>query len=244
MSHILATYTTGGASFNFGGVVMSQSQASSVIRPLESVRERVKQRLMQVPEYRAFLAMEKPIGEVENIPDLVAHLQTAQQKILERLAVTKEYQALLTVEKAIQDLSQVLEVVGDDGNRDDEPSPSKGVSANEESADIASPPVPEPQHPIEETAAAAIATTPTVAADEIPAATLEAPSQDAAKLVSSVETADEQGGKPTVHLSTLGLVEEWRLTAMVRESFSTSGGDEGDLYAGEGSTEADRAKVA
>jgi hypothetical protein len=112
---------------------MSQSQTSTVIRSLETVQERVKQRLTKVPEYRAFLAIEKPMMEVAHIPDLHAHLETAKQKILERLTLTREYQALLTVEKAIKEISEVLEVVGDDGNVDvapiAAPAPRVGLAA-------------------------------------------------------------------------------------------------------------------
>jgi hypothetical protein len=100
---------------------MSQSQTSNVIQSLENVRERVKQRLTKVAEYRAFLAIEKPIAEVADIPDLRAHLETAKEKILDRLKQTREYQALLTVEKAIKEISEVLEVVGDDGHPDAAP---------------------------------------------------------------------------------------------------------------------------
>jgi hypothetical protein len=91
------------------------SQMSNAIQSLEIVRERVKQRLASVPEYRAFLAIDRPMAEIANIPDLLAHLETAKQKILERLKLTREYQALLTVEKAIKEISEVLEIVGDDG---------------------------------------------------------------------------------------------------------------------------------
>lgn len=103
---------------------MSQSQTSSVIRSLENVRERVKQRLAKVAEYRAFLAIETPMAEVAHIPDLHAHLESARQKILERLALTREYQGLLTVEKAIKEIAEVLDVVGDDGSDDAVAAPS------------------------------------------------------------------------------------------------------------------------
>jgi hypothetical protein len=73
-------------------------------------------------------------------------------------------------------------------------------------------------------------------------------SHDVTELAGSVEAAGGQGGKsishPTAHLSTLGLVEEWRLTAMVRESFSASGDNEDALFAGEGGAAAEKAKVA
>ena len=100
---------------------MSQSQTSGLIRSLENVRDRVKQRLTKVPEYRAFLAIEKPMAEVADIPDLLAHLEAAKQKILEHLTLRREYQALLTVEKAIKDISEVLELVGDDESFDAAP---------------------------------------------------------------------------------------------------------------------------
>jgi hypothetical protein len=100
---------------------MSQSQTSGVIRSLENVRDRVKQRLTKVPAYRAFLAIETPMAEVADIPDLLAHLEAAKQKILEHLMLSCEYQALLTVEKAIKDISGVLEIVGDDASFDAAP---------------------------------------------------------------------------------------------------------------------------
>jgi hypothetical protein len=97
---------------------MSQSQTSNVIRSLENVRERVKQRLTKVPEYRAFLAIDKPMAEVADIPDLLPPLETAKQKILDRLKLTVEYQALLTVDNAIKEISGVLEIVGEETSLD------------------------------------------------------------------------------------------------------------------------------
>ena len=111
---------------------MSHSQLSSVIHSLQTVRDKVKLRLMKVPEYRALLAMETPIAEVADIPELVAHLQTAKLNILERLTTTQEYRALLTVEKAIRDISEVLDVVGDDATAEAAPAASQKSVAEEE----------------------------------------------------------------------------------------------------------------
>jgi hypothetical protein len=97
---------------------MSPSQASNVIRSLENVRERVTQRLANVPEYRAFLAMDKPMAEVADIPELLPHLEAAKQKVLDRLKLRAEYQALLTVDNAIKEISDVLEVIGEDAAAD------------------------------------------------------------------------------------------------------------------------------
>ena len=192
------------------------------------------------------------MAELADISDLLIHLQTAQDKILERLAATKEYQALLTVEKAIQDLAQVLEVVADGENFDVEPAPLEEVSAKEESSDIASLPVAEAQQAVDQTAGAASSgETPVVEADETAAVTATTPviqSHDASGPASSVEAAGEQAGKsiwnPTARFSTLGLVEEWRLTTMVRKSFSANGGNDDALFAGEGTAKAEKAKVA
>ena len=105
---------------------MSQLQTSSVIWSLEDVRERVTQRLTNVPEYRAFLAIETPIAEVSQIPDLLAHLETAKQKILDRLNLMREYQSLLTVDKAIKEISEVLKFLGEEGSFD--AMPARGVA--------------------------------------------------------------------------------------------------------------------
>jgi hypothetical protein len=104
---------------------MSQLQTSNVIWSLEDVRERVTQRLTNVPEYRAFLAIEMPIAEVSQIPDLLVHLETAKQKILDRLNIIREYQSLLTVNKAIKEISEVLEFLGEEGSFD--ATPAQGV---------------------------------------------------------------------------------------------------------------------
>jgi hypothetical protein len=184
---------------------MSQSQPSSVIQSLETVRDKVKLRLMKLPEYRALLAIEQPMAEVADIPDLVAHLQTGKQKILERLATTQEYQALLTVEKAIKDISEILDVVGNDGNFDGAPAASEKVVGEEEVSAI-------------KTAAAA------EMQQSGPAIAATAPGDHRERSLSN----------PTARLSTLGLVEEWRLTALVHEPQSTV----------EGKAEAEEAKVA
>jgi hypothetical protein len=154
---------------------VSQSHQSSVIHSLVTVQDKVKLRLMKVPEYRAFLGIEMPIAEVADIPDLVAHLQTAKQKILERLTTTQEYRALLTVEKSIKDISEVLDVVGDDATVDAAPAAAEKVLGEEEVLAIKAATVTEMQQSAPAIAVAALG---------------------------------------TARLSTLGLVEEWRLTAL------------------------------
>ncbi len=235
---------------------MSQSQPTSVIQSLQTIRDKVKLRLMKVPEYRALLAIEKPIAEVADIPDLVAHLQAAKQKILERLTTTQEYRALLTVEKAIKDISEVLDVVGTDAPADAAPAAAEKAAATEE------PPATTPAAPAEgQQSAPAIAVAPppakapaviAPAAIAPPAAavkeTPETYARDAAEVAAAIEAAGEHPKRPVANpserLSTLGVVEEWRLTALVRESYSANLGGEEAHPAGEGDAEQDQAKVA
>lgn len=228
---------------------MSQSQTSTVIRSLENVRERVKQRLMKVPEYRAFLAIEAPIAEVADVSDLVAHLQAAKQRILERLAATKEYEALLTVEKAIKDISEVLDVVADDASLDAAPASSEKVIDKKELSETTVAPAAETKQPVREIAVAPVGKAPPAMASQTAVVTdmPVPPSRDANRLAAPIEPAEEHPEKaaanPAERFSTLGLVEEWRLTTMVRESFTANAGSDART-AGEGKPEADEAKVA
>lgn len=163
---------------NQWGVVMSQSQ-SNVIRSLENVRERVTRRLANVPEYRAFLAMDKPMAEVADMPDLLPHLEAAKEKILDRLKLRAEYQALLTVDNAIKEISGVLELVGEDASTDTAP------------AQAAAPVPPPAKAPI----AAPIAA-PTALPPEAPAVGLAALVQGAFAAQLAEEIRSAAGGNP------------------------------------------------
>ena len=246
---------------------MSQSQPSGVIHSLQTVRDKVKLRLMKVPEYRAFLAIEMPIAEVADIPDLVAHLQTAKQKILERLTTTQEYRALLTVEKAIKDISEVLDVVGNDANVDAAPAAAEKVAAKEASQEArkeeaarkedvpaAAPPAAAAAEQQSAPAIAAVAAPPAAAPAVIATAaaavkeTPETYARDAADIAAAIEASGEHHKRPVANpnerLSTLGHVEEWRLTALVPESYSANVDNEDAPSAGEGKAAATEAKVA
>jgi hypothetical protein len=93
-------------------------QSPGVIQSLERVRDRVKERLIKVPEFRAFLAVETSISEVSHVPDLVDCLQLAKQRIMDRLMTVREYQAMLAVEKSITEISEVLGVLSKDESAD------------------------------------------------------------------------------------------------------------------------------
>jgi hypothetical protein len=117
-------------------------QSPGVIQSLERVRDRVKEQLIKVPEYRALLAIETSIAEVSNIPDLAVCLESAKEKIMDRLMTIREYQAMLAVEKSITEISEVLGVLAE-------------TEVNEPTATVAgAPPPPElavaPEAPLED----------------------------------------------------------------------------------------------
>ena len=118
-------------------------QSPGVIQTLERVKERVRERLIRVPEFRAFLAVEMSISEVSHVPDLVDGLQSAKQKIMDRLLTIREYQAMLAVEKSITEISEVLGVLaeGESANATPETRGAPQIDLNE-STPIAADPVP------------------------------------------------------------------------------------------------------
>ena len=86
-----------------------------------------------------------------------------------------------------------------------------------------------------------------VVADDAAPAASEGPSgkeETSTELATAEEQPERPVSNPTERLSTLGLVEEPRLTAMVRESFAANGGNEEARSAGEDEAEPEKAKVA
>ena len=86
-------------------------QSHEIIQSLEAIREKVKEQLMNVREYRTFMAIEKSIAEFSDVNDIVTSLETTKEKIKDRLKEVREYQAMLAVEKSITDISEVLTVL-------------------------------------------------------------------------------------------------------------------------------------
>jgi hypothetical protein len=128
-------------------------QSPSVIQSLERVRERVKEQLIKVPEFRALLAVETSISEVSHVPDLADSLQSAKQKIMDRLMTVREYQAMLAVEKSITDISEVLGVLaeGASANATPEtpPAPQKDLNESTPIAADQPPKAPETASPLD-----------------------------------------------------------------------------------------------
>ena len=92
-------------------------------------------------------------------------------------------------------------------------------------------------------AAPAVIATAAAAVKETP----ETYARDAADIAAAIEASGEHHKRPVANpnerLSTLGHVEEWRLTALVRESYSANLDHEDARSAGEGKATAE-AKVA
>lgn len=104
-------------------------QPLGVIQSLERVRERVREQLIKVPEYRAFMAIETSIAEVSHIPDLLVCLESAKEKIMDRLRTVREFQAMHAVEKSIVEISEVLGVLADGENSSTTPAVAPERSA-------------------------------------------------------------------------------------------------------------------
>lgn len=84
-----------------------------VIQSLEQIKDRVKNQLLGVKEYRAFLAIQKAIDEISEIGAIVTSLEASRDQVQDRLNGVREYRALLAVEKSIADISDVLGILED-----------------------------------------------------------------------------------------------------------------------------------
>ena len=100
-----------------------------VIQSLEQIRDRVKEQLLSVKEYRAFLAVQKAIDEISEVREIVTSLETVRDQVQDRLNGVREYRALLAVEKSIADISEVLGIL-------EEAAPAPAVPAPEAQPEI------------------------------------------------------------------------------------------------------------
>jgi hypothetical protein len=213
---------------------LPQVASRPVIQALEIVRERVTRRLMEAPEYRAFLAIEKAIVEVAVIGDLVIHLETARQEILDRLTMTPAYRALLTVKKAIKDVSEIPDVVGSDADFDAIlAAPETPITEEAETTRASVAIKPAAAMEAQRTAAAIVATAPpgdapvavaTVVAQAtgMPNAYAFDASTDLAGAVEACRGHPEASiSNAAERLSTLRFVEAWRLSALGESYLAT-----------------------
>ena len=232
---------------------MVTSPSSDVLKSLETIREKVKARLMNVPEYRAFLAIQKAIAEISEVEDLVVQLDLGKQMVVERLMAVREYRALLVVEKSITDISEVLAVLTADKSSDvsarelaaiSEISDAPLASAPRDAAD--SNPEHEPGHTVAETAPcidAWIAISTAVAANtETPEGRLShAPAVTATKQTEGSSSLPPN--EPFV--ATDAAPQDGQLAVLVREGlFANLKNREPESHAGSEPEPAESAKVA
>jgi len=81
---------------------------SEIIQSLEIVRGKVREQLLNVWEYRAFLAVEKSILEIPELNEIVTCLTLIQDKIKDRLKEIPEYRALRAIENLIAEVHDLL----------------------------------------------------------------------------------------------------------------------------------------
>jgi hypothetical protein len=79
-----------------------------IIRSLETIQDQVKQELLSVRTYRAYLAVGQAIEEISEVEEIVRSLNGIRSQVVDRLHDVREYRALLAVQKSVLDISEVL----------------------------------------------------------------------------------------------------------------------------------------
>jgi hypothetical protein len=82
-----------------------------IIRSLETIQDQVKQELLNVRTYRAFLAVGQAIEEISEVEEIVRSLSGIRSQVIDRLHDVREYRALLAVQKSVLDISEVLGIL-------------------------------------------------------------------------------------------------------------------------------------
>ena len=79
-----------------------------IIQSLETIQDQVKQELLNVRTYRAYLAVGQAIEEISEVEEIVRSLNGIRSQVVDRLHDVREYRALLAVQKSVQDISEVI----------------------------------------------------------------------------------------------------------------------------------------
>jgi hypothetical protein len=82
--------------------------AHEIIRSLETIQDQVKQELLNIRTYRAYLAVGEAIEEISEVEEIVRSLNGIRSQVVDRLHDVREYRALLAVQKSVLDISEVL----------------------------------------------------------------------------------------------------------------------------------------
>jgi predicted nucleic acid-binding Zn-ribbon protein len=82
---------------------------SEVIQPLESTRNKIKEQLSTVQEYRLLVALEKCISQIPDISnDTMTTLERVKEKLKECLQEVRDYRALRAIEETIVEVHNIL----------------------------------------------------------------------------------------------------------------------------------------
>ena len=82
---------------------------SEIIQPLETTRNKIKEQLSTVQEYRLLVALEKCIAQIPDISDdTMTTLERVGERLKERLQEVRDYRALRAVEETIVEVRSIL----------------------------------------------------------------------------------------------------------------------------------------
>jgi len=82
---------------------------SEVIQPLETTRNKIKEQLSTVQEYRLLVAVEKCISQIPDISDdTMGTLERVKGRLKERLQEVRDYRAFLAIEETIVEIHNIL----------------------------------------------------------------------------------------------------------------------------------------
>ena len=82
---------------------------SEVIQPLETTRNKIKEQLSTVQEYRLLVAVEKCISQIPDISDdTMGTLERVKGRLKERLQEVRDYRAFRAIEETIVEIHNIL----------------------------------------------------------------------------------------------------------------------------------------
>jgi hypothetical protein len=80
-----------------------------VVQPLEATRNKIKEQLSTVQEYRLLVALEKCISQIPDISDdTMTTLERVRERLKECLQEVRDYRALRTIEETIVEVRSIL----------------------------------------------------------------------------------------------------------------------------------------
>ena len=82
---------------------------AEIIQPLETTRNKIKEQLSTVQEYRLLVALEKCIAQIPDISnDTMTTLERVRERLKECLQEVRDYRALRAVEETIVEVRSIL----------------------------------------------------------------------------------------------------------------------------------------